>query len=691
MQKKMFAGLALIVALVAVFVLVVFPRLQSPSTAVDPDAARVQRLAPQGAADGIAVDVAQDIQQSGVDAHHDVSPALRDIPIPYETPATTIREMQEPVENENAGREAEIRPQIVDPVLQSSFAVSNQGGINAPIPGVNFAGVSNIAGVYPPDTNGDVGPNHYVQMVNLHFAIYSKTGALLYGPAANNLLWTGFGGSCETRNDGDPVVLYDKIADRWILSQFTAVNPYGECIAVSTTGDPTGSYYRYFFQLSTTVFYDYPKLGIWPDGYYLTANRFTTTFQGASAIVLDRAAILTGAAASYQQFTTSTVYGALLPSSLDGSTLPPAGSPDFIAEIGTSALHLWKLHVDWANPANSTFTGPTTLSVAGYNQLCPTTRNCVPQPGTTVKLDGIGDRLMHRLAYRNMGAYETLLVTHNVNAASSGAQAGVRWYEIRDPNGTATLYQQGTFAPDTNHRWMGSAAMDKLGDIAIGYSLSSSTVYPSIAYTGRLVTDPLGTMTQGETIMMAGTGSQTGTASRWGDYANMAVDPTDDCTFWFTTEYLVTTGAGPWVTRIGSFSLPGCISRPTPTPTATSTSTATSTATPTATATSTSTATSTATPTATATSTSTATRTATPTATATSTSTATSTAIPTATATSTPTSTNTATPTATATSSTSTPTSTATKTATSIATVTPTPIVPSFYRVALPIVINNVP
>ncbi len=507
----------------------------------------------------------------GPDVRHDVSPPLRTIP-PIEPPGPPeeIREWLEFLQTRHMQR----GPQIVDPVLQGDLV-----GPAAPAAINNFEGVPNLDGVYPPDTNGDVGPNHYVQMVNLHFQIWDKNGNSLYGPAANNTLWSGFGGPCETRNDGDPIVLYDPIADRWIMSQFTAANPYGECIAVSTTGDPTGSWYRYFFQFSTSVFYDYPKLGVWPDGYYLSANRFSTVaFLGASAIALDRAKMLNGQPATYQEFKTGTTYGTLLPADLDGATLPPAGAAETFAEIGTSALHLWKFHVDWANPANSTFTGPTTLSVAAYNQLCPSTRSCIPQPGTSVGLDGIGDRLMHRLAYRNFGDHESLVVTHSVNAASSGTLAGVRWYEIRNPSTTPSLYQQGTFAPDTTHRWMGSIAMDRSGNMALGYSVSSSSVYPGIRYTGRLAGDPLGQMTQGETTLIAGSGSQTGTGSRWGDYAMMAVDPLDDCTFWFTTEYIPTTGTAPWRTRIGSFKFPSCGGTP---PTATPTSAPTSTPAPT--------------------------------------------------------------------------------------------------------------
>jgi hypothetical protein len=578
---------------------------------------------------------------SGQALKQDVSPALRDIPPAPISPPTTIREMGEPGEMEQTV-EISPRPQVQDPVLQNGFG-SNPPGLAAPLapaPLLNFDGVSNVDGVYPPDTNGDVGPNHYVQWVNLHFQIFNKSGVSLYGPAAGNTLWTGFGAPCETHNDGDPIALYDPIADRWVMAQFTASSPYGECVAVSTTGDPTGSYYRYFFQFSTSVFYDYPKLGVWPDGYYLSANRFggiIQSFQGASAIALNRSRMLNGQSATYQEFQASTSYGTLLPADLDGGRQPAAAEPDFFAEIGSAALHLWKLHVDWTTPSNSTFTGPTSLAVAAYNQLCPGTRSCIPQPGTSVGVDGLGDRLMFRLAYRNFGDHESLVVTHSVNAAGSGLRAGVRWYEIRNPNGAAAIYQQGTYAPDANNRWLGSIAMDRDGNMAVVYSVSSSSVFPSIRYTGRLASDPLGQLPQGETTLISGSGSQTGTGSRWGDYAMMSVDPVDDCAFWFTSEYMPSTGGAPWKTRIGSFKFPSCggASTPTATPTPTSTSTATSTSTRTPTPTSTSTSTPTSTPTRTSTPTSTSTST--PTSTPTRTATRTATPISTSTRTSTPT------------------------------------------------------
>lgn len=492
---------------------------------------------------------------------NDVSPPLRTIKPAPVAPWTTVREMPE---RDALGGGKPAAP-VTDPVAQRNFGTSSPA---MPSPIQNFDGVSNRNGVYPPDTNGDVGPNHYVQWINLSFQIWNKSGVSLYGPANGNTLFTGFGAPCETTNAGDPIALYDPMADRWLLSQFTSSAPYGQCVAVSTSPDPTGSYYRYFFQFSTTVFYDYPHFGVWPDGYYMAANRFGPSFQGGSAIVFDRAGMLNGLPVTYQAFNTS--YGSLLPSDLDGANLPPAGAPNYFANRGSTTLNLWKLHVDWATPANSTFTGPTSLAVAAFNQLCPGTRSCVPQPGTTVGLDGLGDRLMYRLAYRNFGDHEALVVNHSVDVG--GGQAAVRWYEVRNPGGTPSLYQQGTYAPDATSRWMGSVAMDGSGNMALGYSVSSSSLYPSIRYTGRLVGDPLGTMPQGETTLFSGAGSQTGTASRYGDYSMMAVDPSDDCTFWFTTEYMPSTGTAPWRTRIGSFKFPSCGG---PTPTATPTFTAT--------------------------------------------------------------------------------------------------------------------
>ena len=489
-------------------------------------------------------------------AHHDASPPLMLVP---------------PVPDSNTHPEHEVKPiprhfnspSTHDPVRQSSSP-----SLFIPTTSFNFDGVGqgfsgpqgtfSVAGA-PPDTNGDVGPNHYVQIVNQSFAVFSKTGTTIYGPVATNTLWSGFGGGCQTNNDGDGVVLYDSMADRWVISQFSvSTTPYLQCVAVSQTGDPTGAYYRYSFQY--TDFDDYPKMGVWPDAYYETFNLFAggTTFAGAEICAYNRANMLTGATATQQCFTTSTSYGGLLPTDLDGARLPPSGSPNYIVGMGASANQLayWKFHVDWTTPANSTLTGPTTLTTAAFSEAC-SGGTCIPQSGTSQQLDSLADRMMFRLAYRNFGDHEALVVNHSVTAGSS---TGVRWYELRpDASHNLSIFQQGTYAPDSNYRWMGSIAMDQSGNMALGFSVSSSSLHPEIHYTGRLAGDAAGTMTQGEGTIINGAGSQTGQSlSRWGDYSNMAVDPSDDCTFWFTTEYEPANGAFNWATRIGSFKFPGC-------------------------------------------------------------------------------------------------------------------------------------
>ena len=422
----------------------------------------------------------------------------------------------------------------------------------------------------PPDTNAAVGPNHIVQVVNTSLAVFNKSGAALYGPVPINALWSGFGGLCQADNDGDPVALYDQLADRWLIAQFAVTNanggstPFLMCVAVSTSADPTGSYFRYSFPYSN--FPDYPKFAVWPDGYYLTTNQFNaagTTFLGPSAAVLDRTRMLAGQPATQQDFTSaiSTTYGGLLPSNLDGQAAPPAGSPNYIVGLGASNSSLagWRFHTDWTTPANSTLSGPQAISVQSYTQACGG-GTCIPQPNTSQRLDSLADRLMYRLAYRNLQGVETLVANHSVVAGSS---TGIRWYELNVAGGTFSVRQQGTYAPDGSYRWMGSIAMDHSGDIAVGYSLSSSAIRPSIDYTGRLVGDALGTLGQGEINALTGGGSQTGqNLSRWGDYSSMAIDPIDDCTFWYSTEYIPSDGAFNWKTRIASFKYPTCGAAP---------------------------------------------------------------------------------------------------------------------------------
>jgi hypothetical protein len=286
------------------------------------------------------------------------------------------------------------------------------------------------------------GATQVVQWVNESFAVFDKTtGALVAGPTRGNAIWSGFGGGCESNNDGDPIVQYDKAAQRWILTQFSvSTTPYLQCVAVSTTSDATGSYNRYAFQYDQ--FPDYPKLSVWPDAYYITFNMFTSTFQGARVCAYDRAAMLAGGTATQQCFQLSSSFGGLLPSDQDGATAPPAGSPNYLLNFGTNSLNLWKFHVDWTQPANTILTGPTNIPVAAFTLPCRGKAGaCVPQPGTRQQLDTLGDRLMYRLAYRNFGDHEALVVNHSVGLGKGkNTTVGVRWYELRStPPGSGTF------------------------------------------------------------------------------------------------------------------------------------------------------------------------------------------------------------------------------------------------------------
>jgi hypothetical protein len=493
---------------------------------------------------------------------HDVSPPLRGIPAaPHHTnfpPDRPLRPVPANVLQNNAP----------DPVVQSSAS-----SFVGTVAGLNFAGLGTgdhgfTPDAAPPDTNGAVGATQYVQWVNESFAVFNKaTGALIQGPTTGNTLWSGFGGGCETNNDGDPIVQYDKAANRWVFTQFSvSTKPYLQCVAVSITSDATGSYNRYAFSYGSQ-FPDYPKLGVWPDAYYITFNIFNgNVFGGSKLCAYDRTSMLAGSAATQQCFQLSSSFGGVLPSDLDGKIAPPAGSPNFLLNFGTNSLNLWKFHVDWTTLSNTTLNGPTNIPVAAFTPACGG-GTCIPQPGTRQQLDSLADRLMYRLAYRNFTDHESLVVNHSVAVGGGGGKhggagsVGVRWYELRDPNGTPTVFQQGTFAPDSSFRWMGSIAMDKAGDIAMGYSVSSSSVFPSIRFTGRIpttTTDPLGTM-EAESIILTGAGSQLRNLNRWGDYSAMTVDPVDDCTFWYTTEYLKFNGTFNWSTQIASFTFPGCV------------------------------------------------------------------------------------------------------------------------------------
>jgi len=466
-------------------------------------------------------------------------------------------------------------PDAVQQDSVSATSLSTTAGMN--FIGVGAPGSTNACpnGFPSPDTNGAVGPTQFVQWVNFCYAVFNKTtGALQYGPVASNTFWQPLGsGPCYSHDNFDPVAQYDKLAGRWVMLMPVSAEPTYLCVAVSTTSDAVNSSWNlYEFPIPAREIPDYPKLGVWPDAYYVTYNQFANnSFVGAAACALDRTDMLAGnAAAAMQCFTNiGASYGALLPGDLDGTTPPPTGSPDYFLNFHNdyTSLDLWQFHVNWTTPSQSTFTGPTNILVAEFSGPCGdvTIQNlqsgggaCIPQTGTTQMLNSYGDRVMFRLAYRNLGAHQSILVNHAISTGSS--VSGVRWYELRNTGSGFSLDQQGTYAPDSNSRWMGSMAMDKAGDIALGYSVSGSSMSPTIRYTGQVPTvDPLGQM-EGEVDILSSQGitpaSQSGYPN-WGDYSSMAIDPTDDCTFWYTTEYVPAAGKH-WTTRIASFSFPNC-------------------------------------------------------------------------------------------------------------------------------------
>lgn len=465
------------------------------------------------------------------------------------------------------------------------------------LPTVSFDGISSAEtvtlgqGYLPPDTTGAVGPTQYVQAVNSAFRVWDKAGNPLTAPATLSALFATLPGACATTNDGDPIVLYDQLADRWLISQFcTLADPNNhQLIAVSKTGDATGAYYLYDFAMPNNKFNDYPHFGMWPDGYYMTDNQFNqagTAFLGGGAFAFNRAKMLAGdPTANFVYFDMDTIVpgaGGVLPASMDGFTPPPAGSPAPFAyfeanEYGDPGdrLRIFDFHADFTTPANSTFTervgSPLTVAAFDPREIPSGSRNVVPQPGQVASrwLDVISDRLMFRLAYRNLGTSETLIANHSVNAATAPAfRAGVRFYQLSRASVAApfTITEQQTFdngVADTEHRWMGSAAINHQGDIAVGYSVSSATVSPSIRYAAKFGTDPAGSgLAQGEQTLMLGAGQQTSTSGRWGDYSQMSIDPVDDCTFWYTQEYYAATSGGGWRTRVAKFAPRACTISP---------------------------------------------------------------------------------------------------------------------------------
>ena len=523
-------------------------------------------------------------------AAFDVSAPLRSLATARRSAAATssavreIRPDRGPTARSSSGHTADSAVQS-SPVVAATIASTS----------ANFEGLSNqdnfnVFGfrVNPPDPNGEVGPNHYVEMINLVFAVYSKSGALLLGPVDTGTLWAGFAVPDCTDPSGDPVVLYDQLADRWILSQFTTAGPtFYNCVAISTTGDPTGSFYRYAFSTGVN-FPDYPKYGVWTDSYVITTREFGPTVEyGIGVYGLEKNKMINGQPARAVSFFIDgndpallpLVGDGLLPADIDGkqkpttdAAIPIVGTQDDGGGYGATfdALNVWDLKVKWRSTPVASLVLKTQLPVAAFDSIFPcgpASRDCLPQPGITdpaqyLDILSYRQRPTWRLAYRNFKTYETLVTNQSVEAAPG--VAGVRWYEIRRTGATYSVYQQGTYAPaDGVHRWMGSIAQDKKGGMGLGYSVvNATTVFPGIRYTGRLAGDALGQMTLGEGVIINGSGVQTTTNSRWGDYTSMTVDPVDDCTFWYVNEYYTAAGQASspagWQTRIASFKLPGC-------------------------------------------------------------------------------------------------------------------------------------
>jgi hypothetical protein len=536
--------------------------------------------------------------------------------LPYIPP--TKREEVEPLLRRHPLRSGE------DPVKSDPYPVVSQllAPASMPTPISTFGGITSAqsaCGCLPPDTDGDVGPNHYIQAVNSRIKIISKTGTQLLAPTTYNTFFNSLGTStpCGNQNDGDGVVFYDHIADRWVVSDFAFPafpgTSFYQCLGVSKTSDPVaGGWWLYAVQVdpsNTNYLGDYPKFGLWPDGYYMAVNMFSnnTTFNGVRVYAFNRNAMINGAAASTIAFTIAPAdlgdQYSLLPATFRTGSPPSAGQPEYFMDINSSAtagtvetqVFVRRFHVDFATPANSTFgVGAShlpdgTITVNGFvDAYTSTTGNIIPNGTTTTTeyLDTLGDKLMFPLAYQNLGGTESIYSAHTINNNQNGTgPTAIRWYQFNVTGNTipAVPAQQQTFnnAADGLWRAMPSINVDAQGNLAIGYTASSTTVNPGIRYAGRLATDPPGDLAQGEATLIAGAGHQTSTSGRWGDYSSMFVDPSDSCTFWHTNEYYSTTGGANWNTRIGSFKYPGCTAGATPTPTDTPTNTPTSTATPT--------------------------------------------------------------------------------------------------------------
>jgi len=445
---------------------------------------------------------------------------------------------------------------LPDPLIQESSEALPELDVTL---GFNFDGPDGAesGNVIPPDTNGAVGDKQYFMITNFAFQIFDKTtGKAETQPALIHTIWNGFGGQCGTEDGGDPVVLYDKMANRWLIEQLEYFTSYQICVAVSQSDDATGKWNLYAYTFSGGLT-DYPKLGIWPDAYYLSFNFFGAGYGEPCA--WDRNAMIAGKAnPALICFNPNNKDSSFLPADLDGSTAPPSGAPNHYVDLGYSntTINEWDFHVDFTHPKKSTFKGPNVITVPAYTQVC--FEDCIPQPDNGTLLEALGDRVMFRNAYRNFGDHEALVFSHTV-APGKGSKAvtAERWYEMRStpPGGTFSMYQGGTYQNKTDNLWMGSLAMDKNGDIAFGFSVDNSThLDPSIWLTGRVPSDPLNKL-ESHVLIKKGTEVQIG-STRWGDYSTVSVDPSDDCTMWYTQEY--SDGGDNWQSHAVSFVFNGC-------------------------------------------------------------------------------------------------------------------------------------
>ncbi len=494
--------------------------------------------------------------------YYGLSRPLRDIPAmtPAEFRAMARKARENGEFNEGLGVRsypyaATALPRGNDAVWQKAMGDNSK---SAKLPTVNFEGQTSP--YFPPDCNGAVGPNHYMQTINTTYAIYDKAGVKLAGPTALNLLFGSVPGA--NRNDGDPVILYDEQADRWLVTEFSIPNSGQNymLMAVSSTNDPTGTWHQYSFPVASMP--DYPKFGIWSDGYYMGDNNSS----GNDIYVFQREQMLIGGTAQVIGFN-----NAYRPSSVDGfmcvppvdndGPFAPAGSPGLFIAFnddafggGSDELWIYELAVNWTTPASSTFNRTQQLAVAPFDSNFGNNWDNITQPGTSQKVDAIPQVIMNTPQYRNFGTHQTLVCCHTVDVDNTN-HAGIRWYELEKTTGAWTVRQQSTYAPDAANRWMGSIAMNAGGNIGLGYSVSSSTIYPSIRYCGQTAAANVlanSTLDYPEESIFEGANSQTG-ANRWGDYSKISLDPLDDGTFWYTTQYIGSGGSRK--TKVAAFSI----------------------------------------------------------------------------------------------------------------------------------------